>query len=133
MTSHKTVTFCGWTAHEYWGSAASHMYFVSYCISASEMKLHLKTTLCPRCWVLNNRCLKHLAEGQYVLISLFAYCIIGVNPSYLLFQHSEWDMSLSCSSRRCRSSQKLLLHGLHCYWSLQAVLLCAVCAGFLWC
>ena len=31
---------------------------------------------------LNNICLKQLAEGQYVLISLFAYCIVGVNPSF---------------------------------------------------
>jgi hypothetical protein len=64
---------------------------------------------------LNNSCLKQLAEGQYVLISLFAYCIV-VNPS--LPALSQWMGHASLLQQpicwRCRSSQKLLLHGLHC-------------------
>jgi hypothetical protein len=68
--------------------------------------------------VLNNRCLKQLAEGQYVLISLFVYCIVVVNPS-LPALSTQWMGHASLLQQliywRCRSSQKLLLlHVLYC-------------------
>lgn len=72
------------------------------------MTLHLKTTLCSRCWVFRQQM---FVEGQYVLISLCAYCIAGVNPSLpaVSKQWHSYDVDQAGSCCCCMGCTELLV------------------------